>query len=123
MGATAPADPERVVLVADHFAPASDINSATSIKSLRSFARTHGIERFYEPGRGGIEHALLDELGLVGHGTIVFGADSHTCTPGAFNALGMCRTRAVLSARPASSVVEPAVRWPDQLRGGRTHRR
>ena len=89
MGATAPADPDRVVLVADHFAPASDINSATSIKSLRSFARTHGIKRFYEPGRGGIEHTLLDELGLVGHGTIVFGADSHTCTAGAFNALGI----------------------------------
>ena len=44
MGATAPADPDRVVLVADHFAPASDINSATSIKSLRSFARAHGIK-------------------------------------------------------------------------------
>ena len=26
---------------------------------------------------------------MVGHGTIVFGADSHTCTAGAFNALGI----------------------------------
>jgi 3-isopropylmalate/(R)-2-methylmalate dehydratase large subunit len=89
MGASSPADPERVVLVADHFAPASDINSATAIQSLRAFARAHGISRFYEPGRGGIEHTLLDELGLVGHGSIVFGADSHTCTAGAFNALGI----------------------------------
>jgi 3-isopropylmalate/(R)-2-methylmalate dehydratase large subunit len=30
MGALAPAAPERVVLVADHFAPASDVHSAIS---------------------------------------------------------------------------------------------
>lgn len=89
LGATGLADAERVVLVADHFAPASDIASATSIKSLRDFARRHGVRHVYEPGRGGIEHALLDELGMIGHGGIVFGADSHTCTAGAFNALGM----------------------------------
>jgi 3-isopropylmalate/(R)-2-methylmalate dehydratase large subunit len=88
MGASSPANPERVVLVADHFAPASDINSATAMQSLRGFARAHGV-KLYEPGRGGIEHTLLDELGLLGHGTIVFGADSHTCTAGAFNALGI----------------------------------
>jgi 3-isopropylmalate/(R)-2-methylmalate dehydratase large subunit len=89
MGAVRPAYPDRVVLVADHFAPARDVDSATAIGSLRGFARAHGISRFYEPGRGGIEHTLLDELGLVGHGSIVFGADSHTCTAGAFNALGI----------------------------------
>jgi hypothetical protein len=66
MGATAPAAPERVVLVADHFAPAKDIDSAKAIGTLRGFARAHGIRHFYEPGRGGIEHSLLDELGLVG---------------------------------------------------------
>jgi 3-isopropylmalate/(R)-2-methylmalate dehydratase large subunit len=89
MGATAPFDPDSVVLVADHFAPAKDTITAEALRSLRVFARTHGIAHIYEPGRGGIEHALLAELGLVGHGSIVFGADSHTCTAGAFNALGI----------------------------------
>jgi 3-isopropylmalate/(R)-2-methylmalate dehydratase large subunit len=89
MGATAPFDPDSVVLVADHFAPAKDTTTAEALRSLRVFARTHGIGHIYEPGRGGIEHALLAELGLVGHGSIVFGADSHTCTAGAFNALGI----------------------------------
>src|SRR6476620_11274044 len=88
-GATRLAAPDRVLLVADHFSPASDIAGATGIQTLRAFARTHGLAHFYEPGRGGIEHTLLDELGLIGHRTIVFGADSHTCTAGAFNALGM----------------------------------
>jgi 3-isopropylmalate/(R)-2-methylmalate dehydratase large subunit len=89
MGATRPFDPARIVLVADHFAPAPDVTAAGAIAMTRAFARKHGIEHFYEPGRGGIEHTLLAELGMVGHGTIVFGADSHTCTAGAFNALGI----------------------------------
>ncbi|HWL79423.1 MAG TPA: aconitase/3-isopropylmalate dehydratase large subunit family protein [Roseomonas sp.] len=89
MGAARPFDPARIVLVADHFAPAPDITAAGAIAMTRDFARRHGIAHFYEPGRGGIEHTLLAELGLVGHGSIVFGADSHTCTAGAFNALGI----------------------------------
>jgi len=89
MGARRPFDPERIVLVADHFAPAPDVTAAGAIAMTREFAKRHGIRHFYEPGRGGIEHTLLAELGLIGHGGIVFGADSHTCTAGAFNALGI----------------------------------
>ena len=114
MGASAPAAPDRVVLVADHFAPASNIESATAIQSLRGFARTHGIEHFYEPGRGGIEHTLVDELGLVGHGTIVFGADSHTCTAGAFNALGIGFGSTDLAAALATGRLW--MRVPDSIR-------
>lgn len=89
MGAQRPFDPTRIVLVADHFAPAPDITAAGAIAMTRDFAQRHAIPHFYEPGRGGIEHTLLAELGLIGHGGIVFGADSHTCTAGAFNALGI----------------------------------
>lgn len=89
MGAQRPFDPGRIVLVADHFAPAPDVTAAGAIAMTRDFAKRHGIAHFYEPGRGGIEHTLLAELGLIGHGGIVFGADSHTCTAGAFNALGI----------------------------------
>lgn len=89
MGATRPAEPDGVVLVADHFAPAKDVLAAEAIGTMRRFAGEHAIKHFYEPGRGGIEHTLLVELGLVGHGSVVFGGDSHTCTAGAFNAIGM----------------------------------
>ncbi|WBV45299.1 aconitase/3-isopropylmalate dehydratase large subunit family protein [Pseudoroseomonas cervicalis] len=89
MGAARVFDPERIVLVADHFAPAPDVTAAGAIAMTRDFARDQRIPHFYEPGRGGIEHTLLAELGLIGHGGIVFGADSHTCTAGAFNALGI----------------------------------
>ena len=76
MGATAPFGASRVILVADHFAPAKDVITAEALRILRGFARTHGIAHVYDLGRGGIEHALRAELGLVGHGTIVFGADN-----------------------------------------------
>ena len=89
IGTGRPFDPERIVLVDDHFAPAKDVESAEALRSTRRFAEAHGIRHHYGPGRGGIEHTLLAEIGMVGHGDIVFGADSHTCTAGAFNALGI----------------------------------
>lgn len=80
------ADPDRVVLVADHFVPNKDIASAELAKSLREFAAAHGIDKCYEPGRGGVEHALLPEAGLVRPGQVIIGGDSHTCTYGALGA-------------------------------------
>ncbi|MDN5344299.1 MAG: 3-isopropylmalate/(R)-2-methylmalate dehydratase large subunit [Clostridia bacterium] len=79
-------DPERVVLVPDHFTPAKDIKSAEQAKVLREFAREQGLTNYFEVGRMGIEHCLLPEQGLVGPGDLVIGADSHTCTYGALGA-------------------------------------
>jgi 3-isopropylmalate/(R)-2-methylmalate dehydratase large subunit len=79
-------DPSRIALVADHFVPNKDIQSAQQVRHMRLFARRHGIQHFYEVGKMGIEHALLPELGLVLPGDLVIGADSHTCTYGALGA-------------------------------------
>jgi 3-isopropylmalate/(R)-2-methylmalate dehydratase large subunit len=79
-------DPERIVLVPDHFTPNKDIKSAEQAKILRDFAREQGIVHYFEVGRMGVEHALLPEIGLVGPGELIIGADSHTCTYGALNA-------------------------------------
>lgn len=76
-------DPDRVVLVMDHFCPAKDIAAATNAKVCREFARANGIRHFYEGGTVGIEHALLPEQGIVAPGEVVIGGDSHTCTYGA----------------------------------------
>lgn len=89
MGVQALFDPQSVVLVADHFSPPKDVTSAESIRFLKDFGTKFGIEKFYESGRSGIEHALLPELGKVGPGGLIFGADSHTCTAGALNAAGV----------------------------------
>ena len=79
-------DPERVVLVPDHFTPAKDIKSAEQAKILREFAAEQGLTNYFEIGRMGIEHCLLPEQGLVGPGDLIIGADSHTCTYGALGA-------------------------------------
>jgi 3-isopropylmalate/(R)-2-methylmalate dehydratase large subunit len=79
-------DADRVVLVADHFAPNKDIKAAEQCKAMRQFARGQGLTHHYDVGRMGIEHVLLPELGLVVAGDVVVGADSHTCTYGALGA-------------------------------------
>ncbi|MBI4319229.1 MAG: 3-isopropylmalate dehydratase large subunit [Chloroflexi bacterium] len=78
-------DPDKIVLVPDHFVPNKDIKSAQQAQEMRRFAQTYGV-RYFEVGRMGIEHVLLPELGLVVPGDVVVGADSHTCTYGALGA-------------------------------------
>ena len=87
-------DKDKIALVPDHFSPCKDIKSATMCKRMRDFARQHEITNYFEVGRMGIEHALLPDSGLVAPGEIIIGADSHTCTYGALNALstGMGQT-------------------------------
>jgi 3-isopropylmalate/(R)-2-methylmalate dehydratase large subunit len=79
-------DPERVVMVADHFVPNKDIQSAEQCLMMRQFARAQALPHHYDVGRMGIEHVLLPEEGLVLPGDLVVGADSHTCTYGALGA-------------------------------------
>jgi 3-isopropylmalate/(R)-2-methylmalate dehydratase large subunit len=86
MGAAEVFDKDRVMLVADHFTPNRDIESAEQVRLVREFAREKGVTHYYEGGDVGVEHALLPELGLVGPGDIVVGADSHTCTYGGLGA-------------------------------------
>ena len=80
-------DPEKIVLVADHFMPAKDTRSAELQKTLKDWARAQGVA-FYDQGRGGIEHTVLVEEGWIVPGSVVAGADSHTCTYGALGAFG-----------------------------------
>jgi 3-isopropylmalate/(R)-2-methylmalate dehydratase large subunit len=86
-------DPARVVFVSSHFTPAKDIQSAQQAGIMRKFAKAQGTVH-YEIGRGGIEHVVLPEQGLVGPGQVVVGGDSHTCTYGALGcfATGMGST-------------------------------
>ena len=80
-------DKTKIALVPDHFSPCKDIKAATMCKTMRDFARENEIKNYFEVGRMGIEHTLLPDNGLVAPGEIVIGADSHTCTYGAVNAL------------------------------------
>jgi 3-isopropylmalate/(R)-2-methylmalate dehydratase large subunit len=76
--------PEGAALVIDHSAP-SPLEGVSALHTLmREFAQEKGI-RLYDIGDG-VCHQLIPEKGHVGPGSLVIGADSHTCTYGALNA-------------------------------------
>lgn len=79
-------DPERVVIMPDHFIPNKDIKSAEMVARIRRWAQAQGITNFYDIGRHGVCHALLPEQGYVTPGKTIVCGDSHTCTHGALGA-------------------------------------
>jgi 3-isopropylmalate/(R)-2-methylmalate dehydratase large subunit len=79
-------DKERIVVVFDHQVPADTVKSAELQKILREFVAKYRIKYFYDVGWGGICHQIMPEKGHVRPGVVIVGADSHTCTYGAFGA-------------------------------------
>jgi 3-isopropylmalate/(R)-2-methylmalate dehydratase large subunit/methanogen homoaconitase large subunit len=77
-------DKERAHLVFDHIIPASTIAAATLQRDIRTFAREQDVPILQE----GICHQVLPEKGFVTPGAIIVGADSHSCSYGAFGAFG-----------------------------------
>jgi 3-isopropylmalate/(R)-2-methylmalate dehydratase large subunit len=91
---------QKVVVILDHQIPAESVTSAKLHKTMRKFARNHQL-RIYDVGKGGICHQVMPEKGHVLPGTVIVGADSHTCTYGAFGAfatgIGSTEAAAVLA--------------------------
>jgi 3-isopropylmalate/(R)-2-methylmalate dehydratase large subunit len=78
-------DPERVVAILDHVAPASTLMAATVHRDIRRWAKEQNLKHLYGV-ESGVCHQVLPEKGHVKPGYLVIGADSHTCTHGAFGA-------------------------------------
>ena len=79
-------DSQRIVVILDHIVPASSVISATLHKIVRNFVEEQNIKNFYDVGFGGVCHQVMPEKGHVRPGETIVGADSHTCTYGAFGA-------------------------------------
>ena len=90
-------DPERILVVNDHWAPAKDSMSAEIHRRNREFVAKHGIKHFCDVNCG-ICHQVLPEMGLVKPGDLVIGSDSHSTSYGAFNAFstGLAATDSAL---------------------------
>jgi 3-isopropylmalate/(R)-2-methylmalate dehydratase large subunit len=78
-------DNQKAVVILDHQVPAESVKAAELHKMMRQFAKQQGI-RIYDVGKGGICHQVMPEKGHVLPGAVIVGADSHTCTYGAFGA-------------------------------------
>ncbi len=93
-------DSKKAVVILDHQVPAESVKAAELHKTMRQFAKDQNL-RIYDVGKGGICHQVMPEKGHVVPGTVIVGADSHTCTYGAFGAfatgIGSTEAAAVLA--------------------------
>lgn len=80
-------DKERVVFVMDHCVPCSTVDSRQQQKYIKDFSREFGIKLFDKSE--GVIHQVIREEKLCKAGDIVVGADSHTCTAGAYGAIAL----------------------------------
>jgi homoaconitate hydratase family protein len=87
VGATKLYDPNKLAVVLDHIAPAKTEKNATDQQVSRNFARTNGINKFYDVDAG-IAHLVLMEAGHVAPGDLIVGTDSHCTIYGSLGALG-----------------------------------
>ena len=78
-------DPNKIVVLFDHYNPAPNERWAAIHDMIRKFVRKQGITNFYDI-KEGICHQVLPEKGHVRPGMLIIGGDSHTTTYGAFNA-------------------------------------
>ncbi|MCP4246305.1 MAG: 3-isopropylmalate dehydratase [bacterium] len=101
-------DPDRVVIIPDHYIFTADPRANRNVDLLREFVRAQGIRHFYDvvddaevwrfdpaadpqraqhgPRYAGVCHIALAEKGHARPGEVLVGTDSHTCTAGAFGA-------------------------------------
>ena len=80
-------DPEKVVNLFDHWAPAPTVEAAKHHQVIRQAVKEYGIRYAYGENAG-ICHQVLPERGHVVPGDLIVGTDSHTVTYGAFGAAG-----------------------------------
>ncbi|HUK60546.1 MAG TPA: aconitase family protein, partial [Stellaceae bacterium] len=85
-------DPDKVVVVLDHLAPANEPQTAAAHHRAREFVARFGIKRFHDIGYDqGISHVVVADNAYALPGTVLVNPDSHTCGGGAFN----CAARGV----------------------------
>eukprot|EP00210_Caulerpa_lentillifera_P008314 g7933.t1 len=87
-------DPEKIVLIPDHYIFTDDPRANRNVDMLREFAKKYGIKHFYDienrsdfkanPDYKGVCHIALAQEGHCRPGEVLFGTDSHTCNAGAF---------------------------------------
>jgi 3-isopropylmalate/(R)-2-methylmalate dehydratase large subunit len=82
-------DPEKVVIIPDHYIFTEDEKCRRNVALLREFAAAQNLPHYYDvgtPNYKGVCHVALPQEGHVRPGEVIFGTDSHTCTHGALGA-------------------------------------
>ena len=77
-------DPERVIIISDHYTPPATAAQADIVKYTRDWSREKGIRNYYE--FIGPCHQIMIEKGHTLPGEVIVGTDSHSCSYGAVGA-------------------------------------
>lgn len=80
-------DKEKVVFVLDHNIPCSSVDARIQHRAIHEFCEEFGSKIY---GRSeGVIHQIIHEDNLYKKGDIIVGADSHTCTAGAYGVVAI----------------------------------
>lgn len=115
-------DPDKVVIVSDHYTPPANIKQANIVKFTRDWARGNKVCHYYE--FAGPCHQVMVDKGHVIPGTVVVGTDSHTTTYGAFtcfsSGIGSTEMSGVLATGQIWMKVPQTIRinWEGELGKG-----
>ncbi|KAK9810240.1 hypothetical protein WJX72_007102 [[Myrmecia] bisecta] len=118
-------DPEKVVIIPDHYIFTSDERANRNVDILRDMVKRYKIKYFYDitnrgdfqanPDYKGVCHIALAQEGHCKPGEVLFGTDSHTCNAGAFGqfATGVGNTDAgfILGTGKLLIKVPPTIRF------------
>ncbi|UCE87121.1 MAG: 3-isopropylmalate dehydratase large subunit [Deltaproteobacteria bacterium] len=106
-------DPERVLVILDHYFPAPTEQMARGHALARELSERFAIRHFL--GHAGICHQVLTERGHILPGQLVFGSDSHSTTYGALgaagNGIGLTEMTYVLATGELWLRVPPTIRF------------
>ncbi|MBW1709455.1 MAG: 3-isopropylmalate dehydratase large subunit [Deltaproteobacteria bacterium] len=106
-------DPDRVVIILDHYFPAPTVRMAQGHKLIRQAVEEFGIKNFL--GHAGICHQAMVEGGHVLPGRLILATDSHTTTYGALGAasagIGVTEMSYVLATGELWMQVPPTIRF------------
>lgn len=115
-------DPDKVVIISDHYTPPANIKQANIVKYTRDWAAANGVRNYYE--FAGPCHQVMMDKGHVLPGTLVVGTDSHSTTYGALCSFGTGIGSTEMSGVLATGEIwlkVPAsinIRWNGKLRDG-----
>ena len=115
-------DPDKVVIVSDHYTPPANIKQANIVKFTRDWAKENGVDHYYE--FAGPCHQVMVDKGHVKPGTVAVGTDSHTTTYGALGCfstgVGSTEMSGVLMTGQIWLRVPQSIRitWNGKLREG-----
>jgi 3-isopropylmalate/(R)-2-methylmalate dehydratase large subunit len=105
--------PDRLAITLDHAVPPPTPKHAQNHAEIRRFVQKHGIQNFFEVGRG-ICHQVHAEEGIIGPGMILLGSDSHSTHCGWLGAFGAGIGRTEVAALWATGQLW--LRVPETLR-------